>query len=291
MANNTATPKKKRSGFQETWRRLKKNRTAMFGLAIIIFFALVSISANFITPYNAAVKQNARVRLQGPSMDHIFGTDAYGRDVFARTIYGSRISLTLGFATTLISVLLGGFLGAAAGFYGGKVDDIIMRFCDMLMCIPGILLALAVVAALGPSMTNLMIAITISNVPGFVRLIRSCILSVVDQDYIEAARACATNDFRIIYKHVIPNAMGPIIVQATMSIAGMILLASGLSFLGMGVQPPTPEWGAMLGEAREYMRTSGYLVLFPGMAIVFAALAFNLLGDGLRDALDPRLKN
>jgi peptide/nickel transport system permease protein len=291
MTNQNGTPKKKRSGFSEIWRRIKKNKAAMFGLAVIILFALISASANFITPYSAAVKQNAKVRLQGPSLEHIFGTDSYGRDVFARLIYGSRISLTLGFVTTLISVVLGGFLGAAAGFYGGKVDRIIMRICDMLMCIPGILLALAVVASLGPGMTNLMIAITISNVPGFVRLIRSCILSVVDQEFIEAARACATPDVRIIYKHIIPNAIGPIIVQATMSIAGMLLVASSLSFLGMGVQPPTPEWGAMLGEAREYMRTAGYLVLFPGLAIAFAALAFNLLGDGLRDALDPRLKS
>lgn len=291
MVNKNVAPKKKRSGFRETWRRIKKNKAAMFGLVVIILFALISISANFITPYSAAIKQSGKIRLQGPSLDHIFGTDGYGRDVFARIIYGSRISLTLGFATTLISVLLGGFLGAAAGFYGGKVDNIIMRICDMLMCIPGILLALAVVAALGPSMTNLMIAMTVSNVPGFVRLVRSSILSVVEQEYIEAARACATSDFRIIARHVLPNAMGPIIVQATMSIAGMILAASSLSFLGMGVQPPTPEWGAMLGEAREYMRTSGYLVLFPGIAIALAALAFNLLGDGLRDALDPRLKN
>lgn len=291
MANKNSTPKKKRSGFSEIWRRIKKNKAAMFGLVVIILFAIMALGANLIAPYDAAIKQNAKVRLQGPTLDHIFGTDSFGRDVFARIVYGSRISLTLGFATTLISVVLGGFFGAAAGFYGGKVDNIIMRICDMLMCIPGILLALAVVAALGPSMTNLMIAITVSNVPGFVRLVRASVLSVVEQEYIEAARACATSDYRIIYKHIIPNAMGPIIVQATMSIAGMILAASSLSFLGMGVQPPTPEWGAMLGEAREYMRTSGYLVLFPGMAIALAALAFNLLGDGIRDALDPRLKN
>lgn len=291
MTNEQKTSKKKRGAFGETWRRLKKNKAAMFGLAVILIFAFISISANFIAPYRSAVAQNAKVRLQGPSPEHIFGTDAYGRDVFARIIYGSRISLTLGFATTLISVVLGGFFGAAAGFYGGKLDEIIMRICDMLMCIPGILLALAVVAALGPSMTNLMIAITVSNVPGFVRLVRASVLTVVEQEYIEAAKACATSELRIIYKHIVPNAMGPIIVQATMSIAGMILAASSLSFLGMGVQPPTPEWGAMLGEAREYMRTSGYLVLFPGLAIAFAALAFNLLGDGLRDALDPRLKN
>ncbi len=289
MANKNQ--KKMRSGFGETWRRIQKNKSAMFGLAVIILFAVISISANFISPYESAIKQNAAVRLQGPSGAHIFGTDSYGRDVFARIIYGSRMSLTLGFATTLFSVVLGGLLGAAAGYYGGRIDNITMRICDTLMCIPTILLALAVIAALGPSMTNLLIAITVSNTPGFVRLVRASILTVVEQDYIEAARACATPDFRIIYKHIIPNAMGPIIVQATMSIAGMILAASSLSFLGMGIQPPTPEWGAMLGEAREYMRTSWYLVLFPGLAIAFAALAFNLLGDGLRDALDPRLKN
>jgi peptide/nickel transport system permease protein len=291
MTDKNATPIKKRSALSETWRRIKKNKAAMFGLAVIVIFALISMSASLISPYDAAIKQNPRIRLQGPSAEHIFGTDGYGRDVFARLIHGSRISLTLGFATTLISVLFGGFFGAAAGFYGGKVDAIIMRICDIMMCIPGILLALAMVAALGPSMTNLMIAITISNVPGFVRLVRASILSVVDQEFVEAARACATSDLRIIFKHILPNAMGPIIVQATMSIAGMLLVASSLSFLGMGIQPPTPEWGAMLGEAREYMRTAGYLILFPGLAVAFAALAFNLLGDGLRDALDPRLKN
>lgn len=283
---------KKKSQAKEIWRRMKKNKGAMIGLIIICIFVFFAIFADVIENYEErAIDQNVKERLQGPSSEHWFGTDAYGRDVFARIIHGSRISLTLGLATTSISVVLGGIFGAAAGYYGGKTDSIIMRIMDTIMCIPPILLALAIVAALGPGMRNLLIAITVAQVPGFTRVIRSVVLTVVDQEYIEAAKACGTLDSRIILKHILPNAMGPIIVQATMAVAGMIIAAAGLSFIGMGVQPPAPEWGAMLSQAREYMRHAPYLVMFPGMAIILAALSLNLIGDGLRDALDPRLKN
>ena len=283
---------KKKSQGKEIWKRMKKNRAAMIGLVIICIFVFFAIFADVIADYEEeAITQNVKERLQPPNSEHWFGTDAYGRDIFARILHGARVSLTIGLASTGISVILGGLFGAAAGYYGGKVDSIIMRVMDTVMCIPAILLALAIVAALGPGIRNLLIAITVAQVPGFTRVIRSVILSVVGQDFIEAAKACGTTDKRIIIKHILPNAMGPIIVQATMSVAGMIITAAGLSFIGMGIQPPRPEWGAMLAESREYMRYAPYLVAFPGIAIVLAALSLNLLGDGLRDALDPRLKN
>ncbi len=289
---NTANAKgKKKSKVKETWHRMKKNKGSMIGLVILIIFALAAIFANFISDEELVTLQNAKIRLQPPSSEHWFGTDAFGRDLFTRVLYGSRISLTIGLVTAFFSLIVGGVLGAAAAFYGGQVDNVIMRLMDMLTSIPSTLLALAIVAALGASMTNLLIAITISSVPGFVRLIRSVVLTVVEMDYVEAARACGTRDARIIYKHILPNAIGTIIIQTTGSISGMILQASGLSYIGMGVQPPRPEWGYMLSESREFMREQPYLMLFPGICIILTALSFNLVGDGLRDALDPRLKD
>lgn len=275
----------------EVWRRIRKDKGAMLGLAILTVFGTAAIFANCIAPEANITAQNAAIRLQGPSIQHFFGTDNYGRDLFARVIYGARISLTIGLVTAGVSFIFGGLLGACAAYYGGKIDNLTMRFMDMLTAIPGTLLALTIVAALGPSMVNLLIAITISSIPGFVRLIRSVVLTVVEMDFIEAAHACGTRDFRIIVKHILPNAIGPIIIQTTTSIAGMILQASGLSFIGMGVQPPTPEWGTMLSDAREYMTIAPYLLVFPGVSIILTALSFNLIGDGLRDALDPKLKS
>ncbi len=283
---------KKTSQIGEVWRRLKKNKAAMLGLVIISIFILLAVFADVIADYDElAIQHNMSIRLQPPSKEHIFGTDHYGRDVFARIIHGGRISLSIGIITTAVSVFFGAILGSIAGFYGGRIDDIITRFTDAVMCIPAILLALCVVSALGNGMTNLVIAISISQIPGFTRVIRSVILTLRDQDYIRAARSCGTSDARIIYKHILPNAIGPIIVQATMAISNMILTAAGLSFIGMGVAAPAPEWGTMLSEAREQIRYAPYLIAFPGIAIVLNALSFNLLGDGLRDALDPRLKD
>lgn len=282
---------KKQSKVKEVWKRLKKNKSAMLGLVILIFFALVAIFATSLSPEILVTQQKASIRLQPPSPEHWFGTDAYGRDVFTRVVYGSRISLTIGFVTAAISLVAGGILGASAAFYGGKTDNLIMRAMDMLTAIPGILLALSIVAVLGANMLNLLIAISIASIPGFTRLIRSVVLTVVESDYVEAARACGTRDLRIIVKHILPNAIGPIVIQTTSSISSMILQASGLSFIGMGVQPPTPEWGYMLSEAREFMRLKPYLLIFPGICIMLTALSFDLLGDGLRDALDPRLKD
>lgn len=283
---------KKKSRAKEIWKQMLKNKAAMAGLVIISIFIFMAIFADVIANYDTQViSQNMDIRLQPPSGAHWFGTDTYGRDVFARIVHGARVSLTLGVVTTLVSVVIGGILGAVAGFYGGKVDSIIMRVADTIMCIPPVLLSLAIVSSLGPGMTNMIIAITIACVPGFARIIQAVVLSVVGQDFIEAAKACGTSDTRIILRHVLPNAIGPIIVQATMSVANMIITAAALSFLGMGIQPPRPEWGAMLSESSEYMRYAPYLVIIPGLSIVLAALSLNLLGDGLNDALDPRLKS
>lgn len=287
----TAEKKKKSSRSLEAWQRLTKNTGAVIGLIILVVFILTAIFANQIRPQELVTFQDSSVRLQPPSAEHIFGTDAYGRDLFARVVYGSRISLTIGLFTAFFALIIGGVLGAAAAFYGGRVDEIIMRIMDIFTAIPGTLLALAIVAALGASMVNLLVAITVSSIPGFVRLIRSTVLTVVESDFVEAARACGTLDSRIIMRHILPNAIGPIIIQTTSSISGMILQASGLSFIGMGVQPPTPEWGSMISESREFMRQCPYLMIFPGVCIILAALSFNLIGDGLRDALDPRLRD
>lgn len=282
---------RKKSKFKEIWRRFKKNHVAMVGLAVISLFIISAILANFIAPYEMATRQNIMQRLQSPSTEHFFGTDFIGRDVYARVVHGSRYSLAIGILTTICSLILGLLLGSTAGYYTGVIDNIIMRIVDVLSSVPTLLLAMTIIAALGTSTFNLFIAMTISGTPAFVRIIRTSILNIVNQDYIEAARACGTKNFRIIYKHVLANAVGPIIVAATMNVSQMILNAATLSFIGLGFQPPTPEWGTMLSESREFMRTDIYLMIYPGVAIILSTLSINLVGDGLRDALDPKLKN
>jgi len=287
-----STEHKKRSQFWDVWRRFRKNKAALFGLTVIIIFAFLAIFADVIRDYQRdAIDMNAAIRLSPPSREHIFGTDAYGRDVFARLIFGARISLTIGIICVGVALLVGGTIGAISGYVGGRLDIIIMRIVEMFSCIPGVLLALAIVAALGQSMQNLVIAMTISAAPAFARITRALILPIVDQDFVEAAKACGTKTSRIIWRHIIPNVMGPLIVQATMAIASVVIAAAGLSFIGMGIQPPIPEWGSMLSQGNNFIRSAPHLVIFPGMAIVLSALSFNLVGDGLRDALDPRLKN
>lgn len=281
---------RKTSQTKEIWRRFRKSKTAMLGLCLLIFVLCIAIFADVITPYESAIAQSAN-RLDGPSAAHIFGTDELGRDLFARIVHGSRYSLLIGISTSVLALVIGGLLGAVAAYYGGWVDNIIMRLTDVVMTVPPILLSLAVVAALGGSLRNLLIAITISCVPSMLRLVRSVVLGVVDEDYIEAARSYGASDMRIILKYVIPNALGPIIVTTTMNVANMILSAAGLSFLSLGVQPPAPEWGALLSDAKTYMFTAPHLLYIPGIFIVIAALSFNLAGDGLRDALDPKLKD
>ncbi len=283
---------KKQSQVKEVFRRLKKNKPALIGLIVISIIILVAIFADFIVDYETvAIEQNISQRLRPPSREHWMGTDGFGRDVFARIVHGTRVTLSLSLVTTFSSAFLGSIIGAIAGYFGGRIDNIIMRINDTIMCIPPILLSLSVVAALGAGLRNLFIAILVASTPGFVRLIRSVVLGVRSEEFIEAAHALGTSDIKIIWNHVLPNAMGPIIVQSTMYVAGMILLTSGLSFLGLGVQPPVPEWGYMLNEGREFIRHSPHLIYMPGIAIVISALSLNLLGDGLRDALDPKLKN
>ena len=252
---------------------------------------LVALFAGILTDYETEViKMDMPNRMAPPSASHILGTDSYGRDIFARIIYGSRYSLSIGFLSVLFALAMGGALGSIAGYFGGKVDNIIMRIMDVFLAVPSIIMAIAIVSTLGTGFRNLIIAMAVSTVPTFARLLRSTILSIKDSDYVEAARAVGTSTPRIIIRHILPNSVGPVIVQTTFSVASSILSAAGLSFLGIGVKPPAPEWGAMLSEGKEFIRDIPHLVVFPGLAIALTVLALNLLGDGLRDALDPRLK-
>ena len=289
--NKTKKPEKTSSLYREVWYRDRKNKVALLGLGILTVIILMAIFADVIVPYERATEQVGIERLQGPSLAHPFGTDDLGRDLFARVVHGSRYSLLIGVATSLIALVIGAILGASAGYFGGLVDNIICRIVDIFICVPPVLLSLAVVAALGTNLRNLIIAITISCVPGNVRLIRSVVMTVSEQDYIRAAKSYGSSNARIIFRYVLPNAMGPIIVNTTMSISSMILSAAGLSFIGMGIQPPEPEWGALLSNAEDFMFSSSYLLFFPGIFILLTSLAFNLVGDGLTDALDPRLKD
>lgn len=290
----TVTKKKKKakksSITREIWYRFCKNKVAVLGLIILTLIILMAIFADFIVPSEVATAQSTNI-LAKPSAEHWFGTDEFGRDLFARVVHGSRYSLFIGVATSLIALVVGAILGASAGYFGGIVDNVICRIVDVFICVPPVLMSLAVVAALGTNMQNLIIAITISCVPGNVRLIRSVVMTVADQDYIRAAKSYGCSNPRIIFRYVLPNAMGPIIVNTTMGISQMILSAAGLSFIGMGIQPPDPEWGALLSNAQDFMFTSQYLLFFPGIFILLTSLAFNLVGDGLTDALDPRLKD
>lgn len=282
---------KKRSQLVEIWQRLRRNKMAMIGLAILLILVLGAVFADVICDYDTMViKQDIANRLQGPSAQHWFGTDEFGRDIFARILHGSRVSLVVGIISVSIALILGGSFGAFAGFYGGKVDMIIMRVMDVFLAVPSILLSMTIVAALGTDLVYVMLAIGISSVPNYARIVRAAVMSVKDQEFVEASRAMGASNATIIFKEILPNCLAPIIVQATLSVAGAILSTASLSFIGLGVQPPDPEWGAMLSSGRQYMRDALHLTLFPGLAIVITILALNLLGDGLRDALDPRLK-
>lgn len=281
---------KKQSFFSEVWMRLKRNKAAMIGLAVLVTLIFCAVFAQFIAPYGYD-DQDLKRRFLAPSLGFPMGTDSYGRDILSRIIYGSRISLMVGLVSVTISAAAGIFLGAVAGFYGRAVDNIIMRTVDILLAIPSILLAISIAAALGSGLRNMMLAIAIGAIPNYCRIVRASILSVKDQEYVEAARAIGASDGRIIWKHILPNCLAPIIVQATLGVASAILSAASLSFIGLGVQPPAPEWGAMLSAGRDYIRDYWWIVTFPGVAIMITIFALNLFGDGLRDALDPRLKD
>lgn len=282
----------KKGQLRSIWHRFRKNRTAMLGLIILIVLILLAVFAEAIADYDTvAIQMNMSERLQGPSASHILGTDHYGRDIFARIIHGARISLTMSVSIILISFTLGGIIGSLAGYFGGRVDNFLMRIMDVFYAIPYNLFAICIVAALGSGLINLVAAMTIALVPTFSRVVRSAVMPIRSQDYIESALACGTSHGRIILKHVLPNAIGPIIVHATLNVADTIKAIAGLSFIGLGIESPIPEWGAMLSEGKAQMQSYPYLVIVPGIAIVIAAMCFNLIGDGLRDALDPRLKN
>ena len=285
----TIKDRKKLNGFRGVFHRMSKNRLAMLGLFIIIVLVLMAVFADFVAPYTFD-GTDLENQFAGSSAAHPFGQDEFGRDILSRVIYGARISLKVGFISVGIALIVGSFIGAVTGYFGGRVDTALMRFIDVLQAIPDILLAIAIVASLGPGLGNLMIAVGIAGIPGYAKIVRSAVMSIVDMEFIEAARAGGSSDFRIIFKHIIPNCMAPIIVQATLGVAYAILNAAGLSFIGLGLEPPTPEWGAMLSGGRAYIRSYSHLTLFPGLAIVITIFALNVLGDGLRDALDPKLK-
>lgn len=275
--------------WKEAWLSFCKNRLALIGLGIVIFFIILAIIAPVIAPYSFK-EQDLTKRLLAPSSEHWFGTDDFGRDIFSRVVYGARISLWVGFFSVLGSVVLGTALGIISGYYGRWVDAIISRIFDIMLAFPSILLAIAVVAILGPSLQNALIAIAVINIPNFGRLVRSKVLSVKQEEYIMAARAVGMKDSRILFRHILPNSISPVIVQATLAIATAIIEAAALGFLGMGAQAPTPEWGKMLSDSKQYLMQAPWTLFFPGMAIMLTVLGFNLMGDGLRDVLDPKMK-
>ena len=289
----TVEPKKinpQLENLKSMWRKMKQNKLAMAGLYLIIFFMITSIVGPFLTSMDPTSTE-VQNRLQTPSADHWFGTDHQGRDIFTRIIHGMWITLGIGFSSVIMGMIVGVFIGVIAGYYGKRIDAVLMRIMDVFLAFPGILLALGIVAILGGSIFNVVIAIAIFSVPVFARIVRGSTLAVKKLEYIDAVRALGASDSRIIIRHILPNILSPIIVQATLFIATAVLTASGLSFLGLGAQPPTPEWGAMLAAGRNYMWDYPHIALFPGLAIVSVVLAFNLLGDGLRDALDPKIKS
>lgn len=290
--NDSPQAYKKKSLTRIMWNRLKKNRTAMIGLVIIVILLLITVFIGFFLDYKTEViRQNIGDRLQTASSGHRLGTDMFGRDLLARILYGTRLSLYIGLLSVFFSAMIGAIIGSVSAYYGGRLDNILMRIMDVLQALPQIMLALTIVAALGQSNENIIVALALSGVPAFARIIRSSILSIRETEFIEAAHSYGSGDLRIILVHILPNSIGPLIVQSTMSIGRNIMNVAGLSFVGLGVRPPQPEWGSMLSEARQFMRLYPHMVIWPGIAIVITVLSFNLLGDGLRDALDPKLRN
>lgn len=284
------TKTRKHSHTRDVLHRLMKNKLAVVGLIVIFLLILIAVFAPFLAPYGYE-EQDLMATYQTPNATHLLGTDNLGRDILSRLIYGSRQSLRIGVLSVAIASVLGITFGSVAGFYGGRLDNFLMRLLDIYQSVPAMLLSIALAAALGPGINNAILAIGISTMAEYARLIRAQILTVREREFVEAARAINASDGRIILKHVLPNAFAPLIVSITMNIGNSILAAATLSFIGLGAQPPLPEWGAMLSAGRSYMRDYGYLVIIPGICIMVSVLAFNLLGDGLRDALDPRMKN
>lgn len=281
----------------EVARRLWRSTGARIGLAILLVFVVLALLAPLLMPYNMATDGNLAERLRPPSAAHLLGTDGLGRDELRRLIYGARISLRVGLIAVLIGASIGTTLGLVSGFWGRtailgvSVDTLIMRLIDLMLAFPGLLLAIAMVAMIGPSLDNTMVIIGFLSTPGYARVMRSMVLSAAEREYVVAARALGASDLRILLRHLLPNCLSPLIVQATLGVADAILTAAGLGFLGLGAVPPTPEWGAMISDSLKYLQIAPYLIFFPGLAVMLTVLAFNLLGDGLRDALDPQLRS
>ena len=291
VTENEQISVKKKSQFADVWKRLCRNKTAVLGLVIVILLVLIGILSPIIFDYGTQViKTDYSNTLQPPSAAHPFGTDEMGRDIMIRTLYATSTSLSIGVVTVIVALAAGLVLGSASGYFGGKVDMIIMRIMDIFLAIPGTLLAICIVASLGNSITNLVIAQAVSAIPKFARVVRGAVMTVRDSEYVEAARAIGAKDTTIIFHDVLPNSLAPIIVQTTLEVATVILSIAGLSFIGLGIPAPRPEWGAMLSGSRSYIRDYSYMCMFPGLAIMITILSLNLLGDGLRDALDPRLR-
>lgn len=272
-----------------TLRAFFANRLALAGMVMLLLLVLGAIFAPILVPYSPTSTDFSALQ-QPPSSQHWFGTDQLGRDIFSRVLYGARVSLAAGLISVLLALLLGGLIGLVAGFYGGWIDDVLMRLTDAMLAFPFLVLAIALAAVLGPSLQNTMLAIGVVTTPVFARLIRGQVLAERPREYVQAAVALGSSDGRIIARHLLPNILGPLIVQVSLSTATAVLAEATLSFLGLGVQPPTPSWGSMLNDARGYLSQAPHMALFPGLAIFLAVLAFNLIGDGLRDALDPRMK-
>lgn len=288
---------KARTPFEQAVNQFMKNRMAVAGLAIIVLLFMIAFSTiiiDFVTNDaiydNYVINQNLALRLAAPSGSHIFGCDEFGRDLFLRILWGTKYSLFIGIGAILLAMCVGMPIGMIAGYYGGRVDNVVMRLMDVILAVPSMLLAMAIVAALGTSTVNLLVAMSVANIARFSRIARASVMTIKDNEYIEAARAIGANDREILVKYIFPNAFSPNLVQLTLGIGNSILLVAGLSYLGLGVQPPNPEWGAILTTAKTYMRDAWHISVFPGMFLVISVIAFNLLGDGLRDAMDPKLK-
>ncbi|MBT2666665.1 ABC transporter permease subunit [Bacillus sp. ISL-4] len=281
---------KVRTPFLEFCRKFKKQRLAMIAACFIVLLFLIALFGPAIAPYSAVEPDYDNI-LSPPSMEHLAGTDAFGRDIFSRILEGTRISLLVGLTSVLVGAIAGTILGLISGYYGKWIDSLIMRFCDVLFAFPGILLAIGIIAILGPGLGNVIIAVAIFSIPIFARIVRSSTLSIKSTVFVEAAQSIGSPPRRIIWKHIFPGTVSSIIVYFTMRIGTSILTAASLSFLGLGAQPPSPEWGAMLSSGRDFLNTAPHVTFFPGFAIFITVLAFNLLGDGLRDALDPKLKD
>lgn len=283
---------KSRSFWQDVGYRFIRNNKTIIGLVMLGIIVLMCVYGVIFLDYDTdVINQNMAIKLKTPSMEHWFGTDSFGRDIFNRIVYGARYSLFIGFSSTIISLTIGSILGCIAGYFGGKIDNIIMRITDVFIAIPSTLMAIAVVSALGPNFANLIIAIALGDIPGYARIIRSSVLSIKDNEFVEASVAVGGSSAHIMAQHIFPNTLAALIVQATLGVGYVIIAASGLSYLGLGVMPPAPEWGAMLSEAQAQIRYFPHQMIFPGLAIVITVLALNLLGDALRDAIDPTLKD